>query len=103
MGAAIGAAAGTFVLGSCKTSSKTSSKAGAKAAGSKPVTEKEVKECQAKWANAIKTISSTYLSEGDFIGAAADAANELYGYGKSEVLFKPVSYTHLTLPTNREV
>merc|ERR1719487_1335984 len=54
-----------------------------------PVTEAEVLECQAKWASAIKTISATYLSKGDYIKAAADAAAELYGYGHSKVLFKP--------------
>ena len=53
------------------------------------VTKKEVLECQAKWAEAIKSISATYLAKGDYIGAAADAAAELYGYGHSNVLFKP--------------
>ncbi|KAH8076946.1 hypothetical protein JL720_10244 [Aureococcus anophagefferens] len=68
-----------------------------------PITEEEVLDCQAKWANAIKTISSTYLAEGDFIGAAADAANELYGYGKSEVLFKPTKAAEFPFrPTGAE-
>jgi len=53
------------------------------------VTEAEVLECQAKWAGAIKSISQTYLTKGDYITAAADAAAELYGYGHSQVLFKP--------------
>eukprot|EP00976_Prorocentrum_cordatum_P115317 1195990-Prorocentrum_minimum.AAC.1 len=53
------------------------------------VTEADVLECQAKWANAIKTISKTYLEKGDYIGAAGEAAGELYGYGHSNVLFKP--------------
>merc|ERR1719163_317361 len=50
-----------------------------------PLTETEVLECQAKWANAIKTISKTYLEKGDYI----KAAGELYGYGHSNVLFRP--------------
>merc|ERR1719163_1861906 len=54
-----------------------------------PLTETEVLECQAKWANAIKTISKTYLEKGDYIKAAGDAAGELYAYGHSNVLFKP--------------
>merc|ERR1719389_622384 len=54
-----------------------------------PVTEAEVLECQANWAAAIKSISKTYLDGGDFVGAAGEAAGKLYGYGKSEVLFKP--------------
>ena len=59
------------------------------ATGLAPMTEKEVLECQAKWANAIKTISATYLKKGDYVAAASEAAGELYGYGKSQVLFKP--------------
>eukprot|EP00959_Pyramimonas_sp_CCMP1952_P198020 4142090-Pyramimonas_sp.AAC.1 len=54
-----------------------------------PLTEKEVLECQANWANAIKTISKTYLDKGDYIAAAGEAAGQLYGYGHSKVLFKP--------------
>merc|ERR1740138_1963023 len=51
------------------------------AGGPAPITEAEVLECQANWANAIKTISKTYLDKGDFVKAAGDAAGELYGYG----------------------
>ena len=59
------------------------------AAAAAPVTADEVKACQAKWANAITTISKTYADKGDFVKAAADAAGELYGYGHTNVLFKP--------------
>jgi len=48
-----------------------------------------VLECQDKWATAIKTISKTFLEKGDYIGSAGEAAGELYGYGHSNVLFKP--------------
>merc|ERR1719245_2915595 len=54
-----------------------------------PITEAEVLDCQAKWATAIKTISTTYMNKGDYISAAGNAAAELYGYGHSNVLFKP--------------
>jgi len=57
------------------------------------VTEEEVLECQAKWANAIKNISKVYKDGGDFVGAAGEAAGELYGYGHSNVLFKPTKAT----------
>ena len=57
------------------------------AAGS--VSVNEVKEAQAGWANAIRTISKTYLDGGDYVAAAAAAAGELYGYGHGNVLFKP--------------
>lgn len=67
------------------------------------VTEKEVLECQAKWANAIKSISQTYFDKGDYIGAAADAAAELYGYGHSKVLFKPTKAAEYPFrPTGNE-
>merc|ERR1719245_1175453 len=54
-----------------------------------PITEREVLDCQAKWAAAIKMISKTYMNKGDYISAAGNAAAELYGYGHSNVLFKP--------------
>ena len=46
-------------------------------------------EAQNAWANAITSISAAYLSGGDYVKTATDAAGELYGYGKMEVLFKP--------------
>jgi len=62
-----------------------------------------VEECQAKWANAIRTISKVYLEEGDYIKAAGDAAAELYGYGKSNVLFKPTKAAEYPFrPTGNE-
>merc|ERR1711990_64257 len=65
-----------------------------------PLTEADVLECQAKWANAIKTISATYLKQGDYIAAAGEAAGELYGYGHTPVLFKPTKATkHPFRPT----
>merc|ERR1712137_1503843 len=57
--------------------------------GGKAISEEEVREVQAAWANAIKSISKTYLDKGDYVAAAAEAAGELYGYGHSNVLFKP--------------
>jgi len=57
------------------------------------LTEAEVLECQAKWAAAIASISSVYLSDGDFVAAAGEAAGELYGYGHHAVLFKPTKAT----------
>jgi len=57
--------------------------------GGSKITEEEVIAAQDAWANAIATISKTYADGGDYVKAAADAAGELYGYGKSNVLFKP--------------
>ena len=42
------------------------------------VTEKEVRAAQNSWANAIATISKTYLEGGDYVGVAGKAAGELY-------------------------
>ena len=68
-----------------------------------PVTEAEVLKCQANWANAIKSISKTYLDGKDYVGAAGEAAGLLYGYGKSDVLFKPTKATaHPFRPTGEE-
>merc|ERR1719271_683603 len=53
------------------------------------ITEAEVNEAQTAWASAIKTISKTYLDKGDFVAVAGQKAGELYGYGQSNVLFKP--------------
>merc|ERR1712137_1523053 len=57
------------------------------------ISEEEVAKLQANWASAIKHISKTYLDGGDYVGAAAEAAGELYGYGHSDVLFKPTKAT----------
>ena len=53
------------------------------------ISEEDVKSVQSAWANAIKSISKTYLDGGDYVAAAAKAAGELYGYGHTDVLFKP--------------
>merc|ERR1712100_922278 len=41
------------------------------------------------WAQSICDISRTYLQGGDYVGLAGERAGELYGYGHSNVLFKP--------------
>merc|ERR1719359_2773362 len=53
------------------------------------ITEADVVAAQNSWANAITSISKVYLEGGDFISAAGFCAGELYGYGHSNVLFKP--------------
>ncbi|KAH8066803.1 hypothetical protein JL721_7988 [Aureococcus anophagefferens] len=60
--------------------------------GGKPVTtprgvsDTEVLGVQTKWAAAIAHISDVHAKGGDFVGAAADAAGELYAYGHGDVL-----------------
>ena len=58
------------------------------------ITENDVLLAQKAWANAIKSISKTYLDGGDYVTAAGYCAGELYGYGKSNVLFKPTKATN---------
>ena len=58
---------------------------------------------QAAWADAIANISKVYAEDGDYIGAAAEAAGELYAYGHSDVLFKPTKAAeHPFRPTAEE-
>merc|ERR1719326_2844710 len=65
-----------------------------------PVTEAEVLEAQKLWADSIASISKVYAEKGDYVGAAGDAAGKLYGYGHSDVLFKPTKATaHPFRPT----
>merc|ERR1719277_1315299 len=53
------------------------------------VTREDVIAVQNAWAGAIKHISQVYKNKGDYVKAAAEAAGELYAYGKCNVLFKP--------------
>jgi len=57
--------------------------------GGRPIEEWEVRAAQDLWASSIKKISKTYLEKGDYVAAAGDAAGKLYGYGHTNVLFKP--------------
>jgi len=57
------------------------------------ITEQEVRSAQKLWADSIKKITKTYLEEGDYVAVAGEAAGNLYGYGHSNVLFKPTKAT----------
>lgn len=71
--------------------------------GLQSITEDEVMELQANWADAIKTISKTFAENGDYVGVAGAAAAELYGYGHSNVLFKPTKAAEYPFrPTGEE-
>jgi hypothetical protein len=62
---------------------------GAAAPATGDVTREDVIACQDFWAQSICDISKTYLQGGDYVGLAGTRAGELYGYGHSNVLFKP--------------
>merc|ERR1719336_125948 len=69
-------------------------------AGPAPITMEEVEQAQKDWAAAIAGCSKIYAEGGDFVGAAAEAAGKLYGYGHGNVLFKPTKATaHPFRPT----
>jgi len=58
------------------------------------ITEKEVLDAQKLWAESIAHISKVYADKGDYVAAAGERAGMLYGYGKSDVLFKPTKATN---------
>merc|ERR1719199_1124638 len=60
-----------------------------KPAAPAPITMDEVVKGQREWGDAIVRISKTYLAGGDYAAEAAKAADQLYGYGRTDVLFKP--------------
>jgi len=73
---------------------------GLSTSGAAPITEGDVLDCQDKWAFAICHISKVYKDGGDFVGTAGEHAGELYGYGHTDVLFKPTKATkHPFRPT----
>ena len=54
-----------------------------------PITMEEVVNAQRAWGDAIVRISKAYMDGGDYVKEAEKAADELYGYGRTDVLFKP--------------
>ena len=65
------------------------------------ITESEVDQIQKGWCDAVLAISDAYQNGGyDAAKAKASAViDTAYAYKFGPVAFKPVSYTHLTLPT----
>ncbi len=56
--------------------------------GSK-ITDAEVEKAQKTWGDGIVKIGKAYTKSGDYVKAAKDHINSLYGYGMTDVLFKP--------------
>ena len=62
-----------------------------------PITLDEIIAAQRNWGDAIVRISKTYRAHledpsrdgGDYVAEAEKAADQLYGYGRTDVLFKP--------------
>jgi hypothetical protein len=53
------------------------------------ISEADVLAAQKKWGDGIVAIGDTYQAGGDYAARASQHINDLYAYGKSEVLFKP--------------
>jgi hypothetical protein len=53
------------------------------------ITKQEVLKAQKAWADGIVAISKVYLDKGDYSARAKQHIEDLYAYGKSDVLFKP--------------
>ena len=54
-----------------------------------PISKQDVIDAQTAWANGIVAISDVFIDGGDYTARAAQHIDDLYAYGKSEVLFKP--------------
>lgn len=62
----------------------------AKSSSKKKITKREIEQAQDHWANAIVDIGHVYMTGGDLVDCAKGHIDNLYGYGKGNVvLFKP--------------
>jgi len=77
------------MFGMCKSAPRAQAREEVVASAMARVTEEDVLAVQNAWAGAIKHISKIHKDNGDYVKAAAEAAGELYAYGKYNVLFKP--------------
>ena len=59
------------------------------AALAQSITAEEVAAAQQAWGEGIVHIGKVYTDEGDYTGAAREHIEKFYGYGDSEILFKP--------------
>jgi hypothetical protein len=55
----------------------------------KMITKQEVVEAQQAWSNGLIHIGNVFMEKGDYIAAAKQHIESLYGYTMGEVLFKP--------------
>lgn len=59
------------------------------AIASQPISKADVMAAQKAWADGIVEIGKVYQEKGDYKERAKQHIEDLYAYGKSEVLFKP--------------
>ena len=53
------------------------------------ITLNDIKKAQKDWGNAIQNITNDYFDKKNYVKTAKEAINQLYGYDKTIVLFKP--------------
>ncbi len=59
------------------------------------ITQEEVVKAQLEWGEGIVKIGKAFLDDGDYVKAAKEHIQNLYGYDLSQVLFKPtLASTH---------
>jgi len=67
-----------------------------------PITESEVNAAQELWGQSIVEIGRAYLDGGDYAARAAQALDELYAYGRHNVLFKPTKAAETQFRSGRK-
>ena len=80
---AYGLASVAALTAACATMADTSEETSA------PITAEEVAAAQIAWGEGIVTIGGVYTEEGDYTAAAREHIEKFYGYGESDILFKP--------------
>ncbi|MFC2107213.1 phosphoribosyl-AMP cyclohydrolase [Bacteroidota bacterium] len=66
------------------------------------ISKQEVLDAQKVWGNGIVQIGKVYSDGGDYVAAAQDHINTLYGYSLGEVLFKPTLASDIQFRTDKE-
>lgn len=66
------------------------------------ITKEEVIEAQKIWGEGIVKIGEVYSNDGDYVKAASDHIDKLYGYDMTEVLFKPTLAAEKQFRLNKE-
>ena len=84
LGGALLVGAAAMVLVGCNNADATYQ------SSSQPAISKaDVLAAQKAWGDGIVAIGDVFMNEGDFTARASEHINDLYAYGKTDVLFKP--------------
>jgi hypothetical protein len=89
-----------IVFGSCTPKQQNNIEANSVAENF--ITEQEVLDAQNRWGDGIVQIGKVYAEGGDYVLAASDHIDRLYGYDMGIVLFKPTLASEKQFRTNKE-